>query len=84
MRRDLSAGKAPIAYFHPWDFESGSGKMEAGLLNRFIGTHTSGDTWHKFNELLGRYPICTLDDYRRTLRDVPEHRGANQPREGQR
>ncbi len=84
VERDLRSGKAPIAYFHPWDFDTEPDRLESGPLNRFIGTWASGDTWHKFRQLVDRYPFRALDDYRRTLRDVAEYRRADPPRDGER
>ena len=60
--REVKAGGAPIAYFHPWEFDPGPTRMEAGWLDGFIANHNSQSTWERFAELLERYPTSALVD----------------------
>jgi len=65
--RDVKAGKAPIVYFHPWEFDSGQTRMEAGLLDAFIANYNSRDTWGRFTDLLARYRTASLGDLLETV-----------------
>ena len=57
---DLRAGKTPVIYLHPWDFDAEGRAVEAGALNRFIGNIQVGASWDRLRRLLVRYETRTL------------------------
>lgn len=68
--RDIRAGRAPIVYFHPWEFEASGDRMETGLVTRFIGNYNSGRAWSKFTDLVRQYKTVALGDTLPALADV--------------
>jgi len=73
--RDAGPGRAPIVYFHPWEFDPGETRMEAGLLNAFIANFNSGNTWDAFVDLLARYRTGALIDVAESCAGPPEQAG---------
>ncbi len=60
--REIRAGRTPIAYFHPWEFEPDQPRIEVDLLNRFIANYNIDRTWDEFTDLLADYPTVALVD----------------------
>ncbi|MBI3922711.1 MAG: polysaccharide deacetylase family protein [Armatimonadetes bacterium] len=67
LSRELKAGKSPVLYFHPWDFERSPVTMERGLLNKFIGNHNVSNSWGRFVSLLRSQPSSRCIDYYRSV-----------------
>lgn len=57
---DLRAGKPPVIYLHPWDFDPEDRAVEAGVLNRFIGNVNVRESWERLRRLLARHETRTL------------------------
>ena len=66
--RDIGAGRSPIVYFHPWEFDPDETRMETGLLDAFIANINSKGTWDAFVDLLARYPTSSLAPVAETYR----------------
>jgi polysaccharide deacetylase family protein (PEP-CTERM system associated) len=60
--REVRAGGAPIAYFHPWEFDPIPMRMETGWLDAFIANHNSLATWDRFTDLLRHYRTAAVAD----------------------
>jgi polysaccharide deacetylase family protein (PEP-CTERM system associated) len=67
--RDIGPERAPIVYFHPWEFSPEETRMETGILNSFIANFNNQDTWGSFVELLARYRTTSLNAVAQTYRD---------------
>ena len=62
IERDLRRNKAPIVYFHPWEFDRGETRMETDLLNSFIANCNGAQAWDHFRALVDLYPTSALAD----------------------
>ena len=60
---NINAGRIPILYFHPWDFESAPDFLERSYLNRFIGNYNVKKAWKKFDVLLDGLKTITAHKY---------------------
>jgi polysaccharide deacetylase family protein (PEP-CTERM system associated) len=60
IQSDVSAGKIPILYFHPWEFEPADECYEISLLNKFIGNYNVERTWKNFTSLLENLETVTM------------------------
>jgi polysaccharide deacetylase family protein (PEP-CTERM system associated) len=60
MRRDADAGKTPVLYFHPWEFDSGGLPNTPGLFNRWLLDYNTRKNWGRFMEILEGQESMTL------------------------
>ena len=75
--RDLRASRTPVAYFHPWEFETGPDRLEPTRLARFIGNYGVMGNWERFLDLIGRYDVMPLEVYREKLTEDSQATGCN-------
>jgi polysaccharide deacetylase family protein (PEP-CTERM system associated) len=83
INKDISSGKKPVVYFHPWEFEYDDEKLERGM-NRFIGNYNIRSNWRKLTRLLAEYQTTTMLELSEESGDVPEYPWADIACEGQR
>ena len=57
---DVRAGRAPVVYMHPWEFDRAESPLEDGALNRFIGNVNVASSWDKLRAMLARYETQPL------------------------
>lgn len=57
---DLSDGRTPVVYLHPWDFDAAESPVESGVLNRLIGNVNAQKSWERLRGVLTRYETQTL------------------------
>ncbi len=62
LRRDLSRGRTPIVYVHPWELDvQPSRPIESSRFNRFVGNYNADQTWDRLVELVHDYPSRTMN-----------------------
>jgi len=78
----IRAGRSPVVYFHPWEFEQVDKQIESDFINRFIGNVNIRRNWEKFVLLTERYQCQSLSEFWRNSGDMTEQVWADQPGSG--
>lgn len=68
VRADARAGRTPVLYVHPWDFEPAGEVQEQTVLKRVVGNFRVHSAWRRFTTLLCNVETMTLADRCRELR----------------